>query len=87
MPHLPDLAVEIKSPDDTVKEMREKAAYYLAHGVRLVWLVYPHKRLVEVYRPDADVEILAVGDVLTGGEVLPGFSIPVADVFADPLAE
>lgn len=84
---MPDLAVEIKSPDDTITEMRETAAYYLANGSRLVWLVYPHYRLVEVYRPDADVEILGEEDTLTGGDVLPGFALPVREVFADPLAE
>jgi Uma2 family endonuclease len=85
VPHLPDLAVEIRSPDDTITAMREKAAYYLANGVRLVWLVYPTHRFVEVYRPDADVTILFADGVLTGGDVLPGFELPVAEVFADSL--
>lgn len=85
--YLPDLAVEIQSPDHTVKMMREKATYYLANGVRLVWLVYPRKHFIEVYSLDADVEILLEGDTLTGGDVLPGFALPVAEVFADPLAE
>ena len=83
---MPDLAVEIKSPDDTIKEMRETADYYLANGSRLVWLVYPNLRLVEVYRPDADVEILDVEQILVGHDVLPGFALAVADVFADPFA-
>jgi Uma2 family endonuclease len=85
--YMPDLAVEIQSPDDTVKMMREKAIYYLANGARLVWLVYPRKHFIEVYSSDADVEILLEGDALTGGDVLPGFALPVAEVFADPLAE
>jgi len=84
---MPDLAVEIKSPDDTIKEMRDTAAYYLANGSRLVWLVYPNYRLVEVYRPDMDVEILGEADTLTGGDVLPGFALPVREIFADPLAD
>ncbi len=87
VPEMPDLAVEVKLPDDSVRQMREKAAYYLDNGARLVWLVYPHKRLIKVYSPDADVEILVEGDTLTGGDVLPGFAMPVAQVFADPLAE
>ncbi len=87
VPEMPDLAVEIKSPDDSVRQMREKAAYYLANGARLVWLIYPQKRLIEVYDPDAEVEILIEGDVLTGRDLLPGFILPVAEVFADPLAE
>lgn len=85
VPHLPDLAVEIRSPDDTITAMREKAAYYLANGVRLVWLVYPTHRFVEVYRPGTDVTILFGDEVLTGGDVLPGFELAVAEVFADSL--
>ena len=81
---MPDLAVEIKSPDDTIKQMRETADYYLANGSRLVWLVYPNLRMVEVYRPDADVEILDAEQILVGHDVLPGFALSVADVFADP---
>ncbi|MEZ4735861.1 MAG: Uma2 family endonuclease [Caldilineaceae bacterium] len=87
VPHLPDIAIEIKSPDNFVKQFREKVEYYLANGVQLVWLVYPQQRMVEVYSLDGDVEILLDGDLLTGGAVLPGFSMPVAEVFADPLAE
>jgi len=84
---MPDLAIEIKSPDDTIKEMRDTATYYLANGSRLVWLVYPNYRLIEVYRPDADVEILGEEDTLTGGDLLPGFELSVREVFADPMAE
>jgi Uma2 family endonuclease len=87
VPAMPDLAVEIKSPTDTVRRMREKAAYYLEHGVRLVWLIYPAHRVIEVYQPDADIEFLTMSDTLTGGDVLPGFAIPVAEIFADPLEE
>lgn len=86
VPAMPDLAVEIKSPSDTVRKMREKAAYYLENGVRLVWLVFPEQRIVEVYTPDGEVEILVEGDLLDGGDVLPGFSFPVTEIFADPLA-
>ena len=82
---MPDLAIEIHSPDDTVKVMREKASYYLANGTRLVWLVFPQKRYVEVYRPGEEMEILFGGDVLDGGELLPGFTLPLTEVFADPL--
>lgn len=83
---MPDLAVEIKSPADTIKAMRETAAYYLANGSRLVWLVYPNLRLVEVYRSDADVEILDDEQLLVGHDVLPGFELSIASVFADPFA-
>ncbi|MEM7131798.1 MAG: Uma2 family endonuclease [Chloroflexota bacterium] len=83
---MPDLAVEIKSPTDTINGMRETAAYYLANGSRLVWLIYPEHRLVEVYRPNEDVEILNATQTLSGYDVMPGFEMPVVDVFTDPFA-
>lgn len=68
-----------KSPGNTYAELREKARYYLAHGSRMVWLVYPEKREIEVHT--TEVIPLQATDTLTGGEVLPGFSAPVADIF------
>jgi len=79
-PFMPDLAVEIKSPDNTITDMRDKAHYYLAHGSRLVWLVFPEKKIVEVYSNNEE-QILKEEDALTGGDVLPGFSLAVRDVF------
>lgn len=87
VPGMPDLAVEIKSPNDTINEMRQTAMYYLENGSRLVWLVYPNHRLIEVYRADADVEILNESQTLSGYEILPGFELAVSEVFADPFAE
>jgi Uma2 family endonuclease len=81
VPRMPDLAVEVKSPDDTYAAMRRKADYYLAHGARLVWLFYPEKRLVEVYKKDADSALLDATDTLDGGDVLPGFRLPLAELW------
>lgn len=81
IPHFPDLAVEVKSPDDSYRQMRDKAAYYLTNGVKLVWLIYPEKRLVEVYPVEGDIQILNEADTLDGGDVLPGFSLRVSDIF------
>ena len=81
VPHMPDLAVEIKSPDQTLKGQREKAAYYLEHGCRLVWLIYPHKRIVEIYTAD-DIQIMTEEDTLDGGDVLPEFTLKISDIFA-----
>ena len=82
-PYMPDLAVEVKSPDDNILELREKAAYYLANGSRMVWLVFPEKRLVELYRPDEDVEILTAADTLQGYAVMPGFAVAVSEIFVE----
>lgn len=80
--YVPDLVVEIQSPDQSDKFMRDKADYYLKHGCRRVILVYA-KRIVEVLTPD-DRQLLTVDDTLTGGDVLPGFNVEVAKLFPKP---
>lgn len=80
---VPDLAVEIKSPKDKIVEMRQKAQIYLTNGAAMVWLVYPDDLLVEVYTPQEDVYILQRGASLSGGDVLPGFSVIVDTIFAE----
>jgi Uma2 family endonuclease len=80
---MPDLAVEIKSPDDTYMFMRDKAEYYVQHGCHIVWLIYPEKRIVEVYQPGKDLDLLVAGDMLSGGEILPGFTLAVEAVFGE----
>ncbi|MGE3855227.1 MAG: Uma2 family endonuclease [Planctomycetota bacterium] len=77
----PDLVIEIRSPRDSWKAMTDKAAEYLTHGGRLVWLIDPERRLVEVHRNDASPLTLTESDALQGGDVLPGFSIGVAEIF------
>jgi Uma2 family endonuclease len=79
---MPDLAVEVKSHSNTYKELLDKAQYYLANGTRMVWLVYPEKRLVEALTP-ADRQLLDATETLSGGDVLPGFTMAVKDIFAD----
>jgi Uma2 family endonuclease len=83
VPQMPDLCVEVQSPDDTPKAMRDKAAYYLANGTRLVWLVYPKKRLVEALYPDGEFDIFSNGETVSGGELLPGFGLAVHAVFEE----
>lgn len=77
----PDLAVEVKSPTDSKRAMRRKAERYLELGTRVVWLVFPDEQEIEVYLPDEDVKTLRVGDTLDGGEVLPGFTLSVSELF------
>lgn len=77
----PDLAVEILSPADRPGRVHEKVDFYLRHGVRRVWLVDPEERSVRVCVPDEDVRTLEAGDLLDGGDLLPGFSVAVADLF------
>lgn len=79
----PDLAVEIASPDQHRPEMAEKARRYLAAGVRLVWIVWPGVREIDIWRGGADrpAMTLTVGDMLDGEDVLPGFTYRVAELF------
>ncbi len=80
MPHMPDLAVEVQSPSDSVKKLREKADYLLSNGTRMVWLIYPAKQIIEIVTPD-DVEFYTMGDTISGEPVLTGFTMKVSDVF------
>jgi Uma2 family endonuclease len=81
-PHLaPDLAVEVVAPDDRFSEVEAKARMWLAHGTRLVWVADPEQRLVFVYRPDGSRVVHGEADTLDGGDVLPGFALPVVRCF------
>ena len=77
----PDLAVEIISPGDTYAEVAEKVEMWLAAGCKLVWVINPRRKTVEVYRPNADFTILRGTDTLEGDEVIEGFQCPVQDIF------
>lgn len=79
-PYMPDLAVEVQSPGQSDRLMADKAAYYLAHGSRMVWLVYPDRRLVEILTPE-DRQLLTDSASIDDGDVLPGFSVAVKDIF------
>ncbi|MBX9626967.1 MAG: Uma2 family endonuclease [Gemmataceae bacterium] len=81
----PDLAVEVNSPNDTVGEVNTKVEEWLRAGVPLVWEVDPEARIVKCHRPDGSVT-RREGDTLTGDPVLPGFAVPVADLFKLPVA-
>lgn len=80
-PIAPDLAVEVVSPGDSAEQIRRKAAQYLAAGTRLAWFFYPHGKLVDIYRPGQPTETAEINGVLDGGDVLPGFKLPVREVF------
>ncbi len=77
----PELIVEVMSPDDTWDEVHEKLEEYFAVGAKLIWVVAPRRQRLHVYRSLTDLDVLTVQDTLTGGEVLPGFQVPVAELF------
>ena len=79
---VPDLAVEVLSTGNTRGEMARKLREYLLAGVRLVWFVDRVERVVKVFSSPEDVRIIREGEALDGGDVLPGFSLPVRQIFA-----
>ena len=80
----PDLVVEIASPSDSRREVHDKARMWLSHGVRLVWVVHPDTRTVDVHWADRPVSTLGEDDALDGMDVLPGFACAVSVVFGAP---
>ncbi len=77
----PDLAIEIASQNQYRPAMSAKARRYLAASTRLVWIVYPRWRQVDVWRPNQSTTTLGDGDMLDGLDVVPGFTYPIAKLF------
>ncbi len=77
----PDLIVEVMSPGDSVRALYDKAHMWISHGVILVWVADPDSRTVDVYRQDGTIVTLSEDDALDGAPVLPGFTLPVREVF------
>ena len=81
---VPDLAVEIVSPSNDAYEVLEKVEEYFACGVQRVWVIYPPFSKVYDYASTTSVRILTGADHLSGGEVLPGFELPLSELFEEP---
>lgn len=81
-PLAPDFVVEIHSTLDPLRDLQAKMAEYVENGVRLGWLLDPASRTVWVYRPDADPLELHAAEELEGGDVLPGFVLKLAPLWA-----
>jgi Uma2 family endonuclease len=79
----PDLAVEVLSPNDSASEIEERVHDFLAAGTRLVWVVNPFGRYVIAHAADAPPRLYPAGAALDGGDVLPGFSCPVSELFPE----
>jgi Uma2 family endonuclease len=79
----PDLAVEVLSRSNTPGEMAVKRQDYFSAGVELVWEIDPDTRIIAVYTSATDVTTLAETDTLDGGSVLPGFTLPLRNLFAE----
>jgi Uma2 family endonuclease len=79
----PDLAAEVLSAGNTAAEMARKLQEYFTAGVRLVWVIDPAARTLSAYTAPAAVTVLAETDTLTGDPVLPGFRLPLRELFAE----
>ena len=77
----PDLAVEVISPSEREQHIAQKVADYLSYGCKMVVVVRPRTRRVEVHLPSRETQILEPGDVLDGGTAVPGWQLPIADIF------
>lgn len=77
----PDLAVEVLSPGESKRHLERKAKDYFANGTRLSWVINPEEPSVAVYRSTAPHKVLSIRDTLEGEDVVPGFAMPVSELF------
>ncbi len=85
---VPDLAIEVISPSNSADAVHEKTREYFEADVRQVWVVYAKGNEVYVYSSPKQIQVLQLGDELDGGDLLPGFRLPLAALFEDePEAE
>jgi Uma2 family endonuclease len=78
----PDLAIEVKSPTDDIPAMTVKIINYLQAGVAVWWFI-PEHRMVQVFVPGQKPVVLGIDDTLSGGAVLPGFTLPLRSIYKD----
>jgi Uma2 family endonuclease len=81
-PGVPDLAVEVVSPEDRQRDVAEKVNMWLAHGTAVVWVADPITRKFRIHRSASPAQVLTVGQVLRDEPLLPGFQMPIADLFS-----
>jgi Uma2 family endonuclease len=82
-PIVPDFVVELKSPSDRMSHLRKKMQEYLEAGVRLGWLIDPDAKVVEIYRPGAEVEVLKNPTFVSGDPELAGFQMAMAEIWSE----
>ena len=82
LPLAPDLVVEVISPSDRAGQVLAKVNLYLTAGVPLLWLVDPEQQTVAAFTPDRPARVYSAPDTLTGADVLPGFELPIRELFS-----
>ena len=80
---VPDLAIEVVSPSNTANHVHEKIHEYFEAGVNRVWVIYPGQKEIYVYASPARIQVLQLGEELDGGDLIPGFRLPLAALFED----
>ena len=78
----PDFVIEIISSSDTLSYLEEKMKEWIDNGCQLAWMVNPGKRITTVYRTNGDVIVKLFTELLSGEDILPGFSINMAAIFS-----
>jgi Uma2 family endonuclease len=81
---VPDFVVEVISPRDRATRVNLKLNEWVEAGVQVVWLVYPEERQIRAFQGRGEVKTFNEGDTLTAETVLPGFAVPVAELFRLP---
>lgn len=80
-PICPDFVVELRSPSDSLKVLKEKMDEYIANGALLGWLIDPLQKKVYIYRPDAEVECLEDPASISGDPILSGFKLDLQSIW------
>jgi len=83
----PAICVEVVSPNDEAEEVMTKVTEYLDAGVAQVWVIYPVTRVAVVYDATGPARLLRTNDALTGGTILPGFQVTLAELIPEPEVE
>ena len=81
LPLSPDFAIELRSPSDVLNQLQAKMLEYIENGTQLAWLIDPQRKLVEIYRPNREVEILQSPNTVSGDDILPIFVLDLAEIF------
>jgi Uma2 family endonuclease len=80
---VPDLVVEVVSPSNTADQVQKKIHEYFEAGVARVWVVYPRQQEVYLYASPTQIQVLQLGQELDGGDLVPGFRLPLNALFED----
>jgi Uma2 family endonuclease len=80
---VPDLAIEVVSPTNSAADVQRKIHEYFEAGVSGVWVIYPSQKNIYVYTSPTQIQVLQLGDLLSGGDLIPGFSLPLSALFED----